>query len=91
MPPRTNTVPKPELTLDEPFELDSITRSEPPDGGAATNWHRYVITQGRNRIVGHLQGPQASIQRTVKDIVQRLNERRMGRTGRTPQASGRKK
>lgn len=86
--PRRNTGP----SLDEPFALKSLARSEPPAGADSDNWHRYVITQGNNTIVGQLQGSRASAERAVKTIIDQLNERRLGKSGRVHQgAPGRKK
>ena len=76
---------------DEPFTLKSIGKSEAPEGADTSNWHRYVITQGHNTIVGQLQGTRASAERAVHEIIDRLNERRRGKTGRVQLSPGRKK
>lgn len=76
---------------DEPFMLKSLAKSPPPDGADSNNWHRYVITQGQNTIVGHVQGSHAAAQRAVSEIIDRLNERRRGKTGRVHLSPGRKK
>ena len=98
MVPASNTVVKPDPLavkpnpLDaEPFTLKSITKSEPPDGVDSDHWHRYVIIQGHNTIVGKLQGSRANTERAVLEIVDRLNERRRGKTGRVQLSPGRKK
>ncbi len=87
----SNSVPQPSPLDADPFALQSITKAEPPSGVDTSNWHRYVITQGHNTIVGHLQGNHASIERSVQEIVERLNERRRGKTGRVHLSPGRKK
>lgn len=87
----SNSVNQPSPLDADPFALQSITKAEPPSGVDTTNWHRYVITQGHNTIVGHLQGSHASIERSVKEIIERLNERRRGKTGRVHLSPGRKK
>ena len=87
----SNSLRQPSPLDADPFALQSITKAEPPSGVDTTNWHRYVITQGHNTIVGHLQGSHASIERSVKEIVERLNERRRGKTGRVHLSPGRKK
>lgn len=61
-----------------PFELKSIRKEQPPAGAEGLGWHRYVITQGGNTIVGHRQGSTSSVTMAVEDIVLRLNERRVG-------------
>ncbi len=40
----------------EPFKLKSIRKEQSPAGAEGIGWHRYVITQGDNTIVGHRQG-----------------------------------
>jgi hypothetical protein len=89
----TTTAPvrKPNPLDDDPFMLKSITRSEAPAGADSENWHRYVIIQGHNTIVGQLQGSRANTERSVLEIIDRLNERRRGKTGRVQLSPGRKK
>jgi len=41
--------------------------------------------------VGQLQGTKASTERAVLEIIERLNERRRGKTGRVQLSPGRKK
>jgi hypothetical protein len=76
---------------DEPFTLKSLNKAPAPEGADSTNWHRYVITQGHNTIVGHMQGSHAAAERSVNEIIERLNERRRGKTGRVHLSPGRKK
>ena len=63
----------------EPFTLTSILKEEPPAGTEGVGWHRYVITQGGNTIVGHRQGSTRSVTLAVEEIVLHLNERRVGK------------
>jgi len=67
----------------EPFEFGSISDTEPPPGTDGSDWRRYVITQGESTIVGYRQGPQQSVKLAIEEIVVHLNERRIGRPGRT--------
>ncbi len=66
----------------EPFKLTSILKEATPAGAERIGWHRYVITQGRNTIVGHAQGSANSVRLAVGEIVVHLNERRFGKFGR---------
>ncbi len=75
----------------DPFRLTSLTKATPPSGAGSANWFRYVISQGANTIVGHRQGSQAAVQREVREIVERLNERRRGKSGRVHLTSSRRK
>ncbi len=62
----------------EPFKLKSIRKEQSPAGAEGIGWHRYVITQGDNTIVGHRQGSASSVRLAVEEIVVHLNERRVG-------------
>jgi hypothetical protein len=67
---------------DSPFHLESITAVAAPDGASGKNWHRYVITQGDNEIVGHRQGTVTAVRSAVEAMVESLNLRRVGKPGR---------
>lgn len=67
----------------DPFVLASISKSSPPEGSSGRNWFTYVITQGRNTIEGQRPGSRASVTEAAEELVERLNERRMGKPGRT--------
>ncbi|MEZ5564277.1 MAG: hypothetical protein R3F24_01615 [Gammaproteobacteria bacterium] len=91
MPSASSPATKPNPLDAEPFTLKSISKSAPPEGVDTENWHRYVIVQGRNTIVGQLQGSRANTELAVGEIIERLNERRRGKTGRVQLSPGRKK
>jgi hypothetical protein len=63
----------------EPFTLTSVLKEEPPSGAEGIDWHRYIITQGGNTIVGHRQGSTRNVTLAVEEIVLHLNERRVGK------------
>ena len=63
----------------EPFKLTSILKEGPPTGTEGAGWHRYVIAQGDNTIVGHRQGSTRSVTLAAEEIVLHLNERRVGK------------
>ncbi len=62
---------------DEPFKLSSVLKEEAPAGAEGIGWHRYVIAQGDNSIVGHRQGSISSVTLAIEEIVLHLNERRV--------------
>lgn len=66
----------------QPFEFVELEHVEAPDGSDDGRWYRYVISQGEQSIVGHRRGTKKKVRAAVRDIVQRMNERRMGRSGR---------
>lgn len=68
--------------LGERFELFVVEESDAPGDGVPGTWYRYTITQGNNVITGMRQGSRAAVTRAVTEIVEALNERRVGRRGR---------
>jgi hypothetical protein len=43
-------------------------------------WHRYVISQGANVIDGARAGTHEEVAMRIRELVERLNERREGKT-----------
>ncbi len=82
---------KEKYPADDSFRVDSISKSDPPDGAEKDNWYRYVIIQGGNTIVGHRPGSLRSVTQAVEEVVGRLNERRFGKRGRVHLTSSPKK
>jgi hypothetical protein len=68
-----------ETVLELPFKVDSISKAAAP-GGAEGVWHRYVISQGTNTITGMRAGTQAEVTILLHDMIERLNDRRAGKT-----------
>lgn len=56
------------------FRLDSLYDIPAPEGCEGT-WHRYVIVQGNNRIVGMRAGLRSEVNKVVCDYIERLNLR----------------
>ena len=73
---------RPIVEKDGPFKLKSIRKEQSPGGAEGIGWHRYVITQGDNTIVGHRQGSIRGVTLAVEKIVLQLNERRLGNFSR---------
>lgn len=67
-----------EAVSELPFRVDSIVQVGAPPGSDGV-WHRYVISQGTNTIVGMRAGARAEVALLVDEMVERLNERRMGK------------
>jgi hypothetical protein len=65
--------------LELPFKVDSIAKTAAPDG-TQDIWHSYVISQGANTIAGIRTGTLAEVTLLLQEMVERLNERRAGRT-----------
>jgi hypothetical protein len=67
-----------EAWLEVPFVLNSVTPAAAPTGSDGV-WHRYVISQGANEITGLRAGTHAEVTRLVDEMIERLNERRIGK------------
>ncbi len=64
--------------MEQPYEIVSVQRAEPPPGGKGPNWYRYVIAfEGTNTIHGCRQGGLKAVTRAVEEIVTQLNERHL--------------
>lgn len=69
--------------VDQPFEIVSIQSAKPPPGTEGTGWCRYVISQGGENVIrGFRQGDPMTVTWAVEQIVEQMNERRMGKRGR---------
>lgn len=68
-----------EANHETPFRVESIVKTAAPEGAVGT-WFRYVISQGTNQITGIRSGEQAEVNHLVGEMVERLNERRAGKT-----------
>ena len=68
--------------IEKDYEIVSVKPTDPPGGMLGTDWHCYIIEQGKNTIRGYQRGDIKSVTRAVEEIVVRLNERRYGKSGR---------
>lgn len=67
------------FSVEQPFRIDEIARAPAPDGGDSV-WHRYVISQGTtNTIAGLRAGQHADVVVQIEQMVERLNQRRIGK------------
>jgi len=65
--------------MEQPYEIVSVQRAEPPPGGKGTNWYRYVIAfEGTDNIHGCRQGGLKAVTTAVEEMVGQLNERHLG-------------
>lgn len=67
-----------ETVLEVPFKVDSIAPVDAPEGSVGV-WHSYVISQGPNTITGVRAGTRTEVVALLDEMVERLNERRMGK------------
>jgi hypothetical protein len=72
-----------EVALEDAYELISVRSSRAPSGADGADWHQYVIRQGDNEIRGYRQGTLVAVTADVEALVERLNDRRNLKPGRT--------
>ncbi len=66
----------------QPFKIIELTKTDPPESDDERDWYRYVISQGDKPIIGLRQGSKRSVKEAIDEVVLRMNERRLGKTGR---------
>lgn len=70
------------VPVDGSYCLVSIAKASAPFGPDDRDWHRYEISQGDNRIVGHRSGTPAEARKAVEDLILQLNARRIVKPSR---------
>ena len=68
--------------IEEDYQIVSVEPTSPPMDMGGTDWHCYIIEQGKNTIRGYKQGSLKVVTKSVEEIVMQLNERRFGKRGR---------
>ena len=69
-------------TWNEPFKIISVTKSDGPGDDTKKDWYRYVISQGRDPIIGLRRGTRKSVVEAAEGVVECLNARLVGKPGR---------
>jgi hypothetical protein len=72
-----------QVGLDNAYELISVRSARVPTGADGDDWYQYVIRQGDNEIRGYRQGSLVVVTADVEALVERLNDRRNLKPGRT--------
>ncbi len=71
------------LALEQPYEIVSVRRAKAPPGGKGPYWYRYVIAfEGTSAVHGCRQGGLKAVTTAVEEIVTKMNERHLGKSGR---------
>ncbi len=69
--------------IEQPYEIVSLRRAEPPPGAEGPNWYCYVIAfDGSNTITGCRQGSHEAVTNGVVEMIAQLNERHFKKCGR---------
>jgi hypothetical protein len=77
--PMISAAPNADLNREAEYRLESLDRTATPAGLDGT-WYEYVIAQGTNMIKGMRCGNKTQVDDEIRDMVERLNERRVGKT-----------
>ncbi len=77
--PLLQAAPNADFNREMEYRVESIARAATPEGLEGV-WYQYVIAQGTNMIKGMRCGDKAQVDDEVRDMVERLNERRVGKT-----------
>jgi hypothetical protein len=57
------------------YRVESVEKSNTPDGMPEGNWHRYIIARGRSKIEGFRPGSLKTVTQHAETVVEGLNER----------------
>lgn len=57
------------------FLVDSVEKTDAPDGGQGRDWYRYVLKNRRSTIVGHRRGSQQHVREYAAQYAEQLNTR----------------
>jgi len=57
------------------FMVQSVEKSEAPDGGQAQDWYRYVLKNRRSTITGHRRGSKQHVREYATQYAEQLNTR----------------
>jgi len=68
--------------IEENFEIVSVEPTDTPDGMEGDGWFCYEIAQGTNTIRGFRRGTRKAVLQAAEEIVNQLNERRLGKRAR---------
>jgi len=69
-------------SIEEHFEIVSVKPTDAPEGMEGDGWYCYEIAQGSNTIRGYRQGKLRAVTEAAEEIVDQLNERRLGKNAR---------
>jgi len=60
------------------YRVVSVEKTDPPEGMPGSNWHRYVIGQGRSKIEGLKPGSLKTVTQHAETVAEDLNARAAG-------------
>lgn len=69
------------LPYQKPFEIIKLEKCAPPPSSEGNDWFHYVIAQEGNRIEGYKQGETNAVTLGLKQMVEQINDRRLGKRG----------
>jgi hypothetical protein len=66
-------------SLKEKYRMITVEKISSPEGMPGSDWHRYVIGQGRSRIEGMKPGTLKAVTEYAEEFAENLNSRASGK------------
>jgi len=63
---------------EDKYRVESVEKTDPPEGLPAGNWHRYIIGQGGSKIEGLKPGSLKAVTEHAESVATDLNLRAKG-------------
>ena len=73
--PTVPIVAAPDVSAPLIFQVQSVEKSEAPDGGSGHDWYRYVLTSRGSTITGHRRGSHQHVRDYAAHYAEQLNTR----------------
>jgi ribonuclease HIII len=61
--------------IDSKFRVESVEKSDPPEGMPDGDWHRYVVGHGESKIEGYKSGSLVAVTHHAEAFAEDLNAR----------------
>ena len=62
-------------TFEGTYRVESVEKTDPPQGIPAGDWHRYIIGRGNSKIEGLKPGSFQAVTEHAESVAEDLNER----------------
>lgn len=57
------------------YEVQSVTKTDMPGGGAKATWYRYEVANGVSSLTGHRRGTKKEVSSYLQTLIEQLNLR----------------
>ena len=62
-------------SIDSKFRVESVEKTDPPEGMPDGEWHRYIVGQGESKIEGYKSGSLVAVTHHAEMFAEDLNAR----------------